>query len=664
MNDVRKRNKKFTALAALALALIFAFAACGTAGGGTADGGGGGATATPAPGQGPAPAGGMTEWGTPRAETLIVEFHTPIANPGQFNPYMIGTSMGSGIHQLTSAMMWEIDTTTGEQFGEVALGMPRSNEDFTIHYIDIRPGIYWSDGVPLTAHDVAGTINMVLDGRATPVFQGFWQHTFDTVEAVDDMTVRIVTNEPFPRLSFSFGVTIWGNNLRVMPYHIYSQVDDIMSFLDSEPVVAGPYLINSFDPLGNWILFERREDWERSTVGVIHGRMPAPRYVVFRTLGDDMTRQMMAINNEVDVMMEVTPEMLTHMRAQNPNIRAWYEGFPYGTSDDPAAKGFIFNHDIEPFNNRYIRWGIATAINFDEVTQFIFDGIGRASPFPLITATSAFQEAWLRPYLLDWLENDFYIELADGTQFFPYDREFAHRIGDTMRARGHDIPTDAASLYDTFGYGVWRYDPEVATQLLQMGGLELINGNWYWQGEPFTIAMSFLADTEIQAGRGIEIAFNQLQRFGLNVTLESQHVGAWDDNGDLGLFEIRGSWPFGFITRDFFAQVQGFQEHLMAPIGERGAGQQMRWRSANATRIISEMGQLHPDDPRTTELSVELLKYAIEELPAVGFHSGIKFVPVNTTYWTNFPTAENPYNGPWWWWSLFGHITPYLEPTS
>ena len=76
-----------------------------------------------------------TAVGTPRTETLIVETQTPTDVPGQFNSYMQGTQMGFGIHQLMSAMMWEMDTVKGEQFGEVAEGMPESNEDFTEHIV-------------------------------------------------------------------------------------------------------------------------------------------------------------------------------------------------------------------------------------------------------------------------------------------------------------------------------------------------------------------------------------------------------------------------------------------------------------------------------------------------------------------------------------------------
>ena len=48
----------------------------------------------------------MTDVGTPRSETLIVEVQSPFATPGQFNPYMSGTSKGSGLHQMLFDHLW------------------------------------------------------------------------------------------------------------------------------------------------------------------------------------------------------------------------------------------------------------------------------------------------------------------------------------------------------------------------------------------------------------------------------------------------------------------------------------------------------------------------------------------------------------------------------
>ncbi len=603
----------------------------------------------------------MTEVGTPRRETLIVETQTPTDVPGQFNSYMLGTQMGFGIHQLMSAMMWEMDTVKGEQFGEVAEGMPESNEDFTEHIVKIRQGIKWSDGEVLDAHDVAFTMNMIKDNDGIAP-SAYYNEVFKSIEATDDYTVKIVTNESFPRLALRFGVTIWGNDLRIVPEHIYSKLDDVTSFPDSEPVVAGPYTVKEYDPLGKWILYERREDWEHSTVGVVTGKMPQAKYILFKFLGDDSTRQMAMINNEVDILNEVTPEILEVLTASNDKISAWYKEFPYATSDDPNSKGLAFSMGKAPYSSPDFRWGITLAMNFDEISTSIFDGVGRASVLALLTATNAIQEMYYIP-LIPWLE-EFELDLGDGSTFKPFDFEYANRMAETLRAEGYDIPDDHDTLIDMFGIGCWKYAPDVAEKLFIKAGLEKKDDGWYFEGKPFVINMAYLADTEVQAGRGTIAAYDQLVKFGFTCNLSSESSATWDTNAATGNFEISGYWPTGGITRDLYSQINGWDADLIVPLGERGSGQGSRWNNAEATRIIKEMAKVSPTSDEAYELGMEFTKVAIADMPFVGFHSGVKFVPTNSTIWENYPNAENPYNGPWWWWSCFKYITTEISPVA
>ena len=601
----------------------------------------------------------MTEVGTPRAETLIVETQTPTDVPGQFNSYMLGTQMGFGIHQLMSAHLWEIDTVKGEQFGEVAEGMPESNEDFTEHVVKIRQGIKWSDGEDLNADDVVFTFNMIMNNPG--IGQSAYANTvFASVEKVDDYTVKFVTKESFPRLALRFGVTIWGNDYRIVPEHIYSQVEDITQFKDENPVVAGPYTVKDYDPNGQWILYQLREDWQQSTLGVVTGKTEAPaaKYVLFKVLGDDTTRQMAMINNEVDVMCEVTPEILDVMTSSNDKIACWYDEFPYATSDDPCSKGLGFSIGKgAPYDSADFRWAIALAMNFDEISLGIFDGVGRASVFPIVTATSAGQELYYKP-LLEWVSN-FELDLGDGTTVKPFDPEYASRMAAELGIEGTD-----EELIEMFGVGCWKYDPEAAEKLLVKAGLEKKDDGWYFNGEPFVVNLTYLADTEAQAGRGVLAAYDQLTKFGLTCNISSESSATWDTNNGTGEYEIRGIWPTGFIVKDLYSQINGWDADLISPMGEIGSGQGTRWNNERATEIIHEMAKVSPDSEESYELGLEFLKVAIEDMPFIGFHSGVKFVPTNSTYWTNYPCAANPYNGPWWWWSCFKYIVAEITPAA
>ncbi len=117
-----------------------------------------------------------------------------------------------------------------------------NSEDGTVYLFRLRQDVLWHDGAPLTAADVAFTIQAMQDPDylGDPNLSELWRNV--TVEQLDDYTVRFTLDEPFP--SF-LQYTIIG----LLPSHLLSNVPaaDLPShdFSTKHPVGTGMFMVES-----------------------------------------------------------------------------------------------------------------------------------------------------------------------------------------------------------------------------------------------------------------------------------------------------------------------------------------------------------------------------------------------------------------------------------
>src|SRR3954447_12741876 len=600
-----------------------------------------------------------TDVGTPRKETLVVDILTGrVGNPRQMNPYQEGAIVTQGLHQIAYSNLWEIDTVKGTQYPALAATMPEALDATNTRWrFKVRKGLAWSDGTPFTAADVVFTAQMIMRNPKLSL-SGFLNTTIKSVSASDDETVEIETTRPLPKIGYSFGAVIFGNAFRVVPKHVWEKVD-AATFDNYPPVTISAYKLKDVDPNGFWFLWERRDDWQKTDVGQIVGE-PKPRYVMFRAYGPEERRVIAMARNDIDVLTDITPEAFEVLRGQNPKVKAWFDSFPYANLDDPCERGISFNSAVAPYDKWETRWALALATKIEDASISTFSGMLRTSPLhapPISILTKTYHQP-----MTEWLQG---FALPDG--YKPFDPGFATRMGKRLAAEGVEgLPTDEAGLKALFGVGWWKHDPAESTKLLQSVGFKKQGDSWLKpDGTPWRLTINAPADFEIESQRLAFAIANEWKKFGVDVNVQQQQGGVFQTEYAAGNFEAGSYWNQTCgIGPDLWVRLEWWHQRYANPVGQPSGFNRERYKNPKVSQIIDEMAKYTTTDPKNVELGTELLKELVIGMPVIPMFGTSKFVPVNSTYWTNFPSSTNYYEGPWWWWSNFKYTVARLKPVE
>ncbi|RDI32005.1 ABC transporter substrate-binding protein [Lentzea flaviverrucosa] len=120
----------------------------------------------------------------------------------------------------------------------------------------VPEGKTWSDGVPITARDVAFTYDLMLTDEVARTANGSFVSNFAEVTAPDDRTVVIRTKTP--------QVTMLALDVPIVPEHVWSKVGSIKDFAnDKMPVVgSGPFVLSEHVP-GQFIKLQANKTYWR-----------------------------------------------------------------------------------------------------------------------------------------------------------------------------------------------------------------------------------------------------------------------------------------------------------------------------------------------------------------------------------------------------------------
>ncbi len=598
----------------------------------------------------------------PRNQTLIVENpEGTIKNAGWFNIWAINAGgQSTGLHQLAMDTFWYIDPNRGINGvwdNSLAADKPVYNANFTEMTVKLRKGIAWSDGVEFTAADVVYTIETHLATKglrwSAPI-----QINVASIAAPDLYTVVFKLKKPNSRFHALF--TVRWNAMWMMPKHIFEKAGDPLKFAFNPPVSLSAYTLNSFDPNGKWFVWQRREDWQKTTLARFG--QPGPKYVAYVDAGPPDKRVIAQMNHQLDIIHDTSPEGMFTLAKQSRLSHGWFNGFPYA-HPDPTLAAVIFNTQNELLKNRDVRWALALLVDIKAVSAASYRGAATISAIG-IPPTGTHADFYHRP-LEPWLKA---FEVDTGKRKIkPYDPTIGKQIADSLRpSLGVQIPEKAEDVAKAFGMGWWKPDLLAAAELLQKAGFKKVGSQWMTpEGKPFAIKITVEGEGRPVMTRAGSMVAQQWRQFGIDAsTVVAQ--GTLGDRRAAGDFEAIISWSVetwgGHPDLSYF--LDSWHSQFVAEPGKpQPARNWQRWANPELDKIIEQIRTIGFDDPKGVELGREYAKLVAREMPSIPLMSYNVFTVMDETYWTGYPNALTaPYTDPVPNWGNTKYMMVKLKP--
>ena len=160
----------------------------------------------------------------------------------------------------------------------------------------LRPGVKFHNGEPFTAHAVKATIDYALDpaNKSHYATSSYWKPVKE-VQVVNDLTVRFVTDKPYPSLIDHASLT----DLLVLPPKALKELGP--QKLAEHPIGTGPFKFVEWRR-DERLVVERNPDYWQSPADASR--------VTFRFIPEFSARLAALLSGEIDIMKDVPPHVI------------------------------------------------------------------------------------------------------------------------------------------------------------------------------------------------------------------------------------------------------------------------------------------------------------------------------------------------------------------
>ncbi len=221
----------------------------------------------------------------------------------------------------------------------------------------LREGLEWSDGEPLTADDVAYTINRSRDEE--------WFNHYATTQnleatAVDDTTLEVTSAVPDPKLP-----TL---DVYIVPQHIYEDVsaDDLGTYEATDGVASGPYSLTEL---------RRGQDWTMEANPDYWAGEPAIDRVIFRLFTNADAMVTALEQGEIDAAQNIPSSSVANLEGvEGIEVVQGQQGGFDELALNAGAGGIGDGHPA--LEDIAVRQAIAHAVDKETIVDRVLNGLG------------------------------------------------------------------------------------------------------------------------------------------------------------------------------------------------------------------------------------------------------------------------------------------------
>jgi peptide/nickel transport system substrate-binding protein len=297
------------------------------------------------------------------------------------NELVIGSP--SAIETMDPAQHMSAGSFKGENFvfnnivgyaKESAQVVPELAESWTISpdgkviTFKLRKGVKFHDGTPFNAAAVKFNWDRMLKANLSPAGKYKTYADENSVEVVDEHTVRFNQTNPTPAVMdyFAGGAKFYFNSPTYIKAHTTTDDPLALKWMATHECGTGPYELVEWDPDAKYV-FRKFPDYWGGTPDV----KPAPKVdkITYKIVKDPSALRMMLEKGDIDIAEKLPADAIDQLQ-KTPGIKI-------KLADIWKIVFLIMNCQKPPLDNVKVRQAISYAIHYDDLIKYVEKGRGK-----------------------------------------------------------------------------------------------------------------------------------------------------------------------------------------------------------------------------------------------------------------------------------------------